>query len=238
MVSDMMRRAQASQPPRGLLMTLLICTASLSWSLSASAKPITKIDQSRAFPTSAAELYSGDAWYDLKLAAEQEMGLFLVEPPRRHASEITQYSNDHLHFHLWSPVSESNQAMWSRALGWLLFGRVKYSRGAQQLFADIPSLKRITLSLHEVERAQSGKTLGCVSGKDKRRSRRSRKRSRKSAQDLVQTYLTVSLTRENFERLDIDRIKQCTRLLDCDRTIRSMISLLKWNTRYLKRRAQ
>lgn len=203
-----------------------------------SAEPIKKIKQARAFPQSAAELYQDDPWYELKLSAEQEMGLFLVEPPHRHASEVTQYSNDHLHFHLWRPVSESNQATWSRALGWLLFGRIKYSRGAQHLFAEIPSLKRITLSLHEVERAQGDKTLGCTSKrKGKKRARRSRKRSRVGAKtDKVQTYLTLSLTRENFEKLDVPQVKQCAQLLDCDRSVKQMVSLVKWNTRYLKSR--
>ena len=185
------------------------------------------------------DFYADDPWYNLKLAAEHEMGLFLVEPPRRHASEMTQYSNDHLHFHLWRPISESNQAMWSRALGWLIFGRVKYARGAQQLFADIPSLRRITISLHEIQRPRKSGQLGCLSnGAKKSRKKRHRRRNKESQVDTIQTYLTLSLTRRDFERLNIEKIKQCSELLDCDKEVRSMVSLLKLNTRYLKRRAR
>ena len=211
----------------------------LALSVDAQAQKPTKVKRSQAFPISSGELYADDPWYNLKLSAEQEMGLYLVEPPRRHASEVTQYSNDHLHFHLWRPLSENNQAMWSRALGWLIFGRIKYSRGAQQLFADIPTLRRITLSLHEVERPKASERAGCMSRSSKRSKRRRRRAARpENHSDTIHTYLTLSLTRRDFERLKIDQIKQCSELLDCDKEVRSMVSLLKLNTRYLKRRAR
>ena len=216
----------------GLMTILLSCCVVSFMSHTAQAQKPQKIKQSQAFPTSADELYANDPWYNLKLSAEQEMGLFLVDPPRRHASEFTQYSNHHLHFHLWRPISESTRAMWSRALGWLIFGRIKYSRGAQQLFSDIPSLKRITLSLHEVQRPRKNKDGVCKSEKLKRRQLKKRK------VDTVHTYLTLSITRRDFEHLKIEQLKQCSELLDCDKSVRSMVSLLKLNTRYLKRRKQ
>lgn len=220
-----------------VLLSWSVC--SLTSSVGAQAQRPKKIKRSKAFPVSSGELYADDPWYNLKLSAEQEMGLYLVDPPRRHASEVTQYSNDHLHFHLWRPLSESNQAMWSRALGWLIFGRIKYSRGAQQLFADIPTLRRITLSLHEVQRPKNSERAGCASSSSKRSKRRRRRAEREGNHvDTVHTYLTLSLTRRDFERLKIDQIKQCSELLDCDKTVRSMVSLLKLNTRYLKRRAR
>jgi hypothetical protein len=222
---------------RCLLSSCLISYLCLSGN--AQAQKTKRIKQSRAFPISSEDFYDNDPWYNLKIAAEQEMGLFLVDPPRRHASEMTQYSSDHLHFHLWRPISETNQAMWSRALGWLIFGRVKYSRGAQQLFADIPTLKRITLSLHEVQRPRSDGQTGCISGSSKTsRRKRGRKRRPETSIDTVHTYVTLSLTRRDFERLKINQIKQCSKLLDCDKEVRSMVSLLKLNTRYLKRRAR
>ena len=100
----------------------------------------------------------------------------------------------------------------------LLFGRIKYSRGAQQLFSDLPDLKRITLSFHEVIRPEK---------KGRRRSKRP---------DKVVTYLTLSIRRRDFERLDLESIQYCTRNLDCDSDVRSQISLVKFNARYIKRR--
>ena len=187
-----------------------------------------------AFPLSVEALYEGDRWGELKIAAEREMGLYLVEPPRRHISEITDFKDNTLHFHLWSPVNETHQALWSKALGWLVFGRIKYSKGAQQLFVDLPHLKRITISLHEVirddKRARSSK-------RHQRKKRRTRRRPSPDL-DTVKTYLTVSLTRADFERMDVARLRECAELLNCDRQIRAMASLIKFNTRYLKQRSR
>ncbi len=197
---------------------IAVCLLLSSFSHITWAQKVRYIDQDKAFP-SAYDLYAGDdPWRDLKLAAEEEMGLFLVEPPRRHASEITEFSNQHLHFHIWRPIAEGKTAMWSRGLQWLIFGRIKYSKGAQQLFSDLPDLKRITISFHEVIRPE----------------RKGRRRSKKP--DKVYTYLTLSIKRDDFERLDLESIKHCSRNLDCDTNIRSMISLVKFNARYVKRR--
>lgn len=190
----------------------------LSMSNSALGQRVLTIKQEDAFP-SAYDLYEeNDPWRELKLAAEQEMGLYLVEPPRRHASEITDYSNEHLHFHIWRPISETKTTMWSRAVSWLVFGRIKYSKGAQQLFADLPSLKRMTISFHEVIRPD----------------RKGRRRSKKP--DKVYTYLTVSLTRSDFEMIDLEALRQCSYQLDCGTKVRSMMSLVKFNSRYVRRR--
>ena len=183
-----------------------------------SAQKVKYIKQDQAFP-SAYDLYAeDDPWRELKIAAEEEMGLYLVETPRRHASEITNFSKQHLHFHIWRPIAEENTVIWSRGLHWLLFGRIKYSKGAQQLFSDLPDLRRITLSFHEVIRPEK---------KGRRRSKQP---------DKVITYLTLSIKRNDFEKLDLESIQYCTRNLDCDFDIRSQISLVKFNARYVKRR--
>lgn len=196
-------------------LSVLICWILSPLSIARSEPPIV-IPQEQAFPSY--RLYTeDDPWRDLKLSAEQQMGLYLVDPPRRHASEVTQWSNDQLHFHLWRPLTESKRAIWSRAVGWLVFGRVRYSGGAQRLFEDLPTLKRITLSLHEVERPQKTK-------------------KGKKAEDLVHTYLTISLKRADFERLDIQQLKRCSNQLDCGDEVRQQLSLLKFNSRYIKGR--
>ena len=58
------------------------------------------------------ELYDGDPNADLKIISEREMGLYLVEPPRRHRSEVTGWKNQSLHFHLWRPINETRDEMW------------------------------------------------------------------------------------------------------------------------------
>ena len=198
---------------------LLTCALFLVVGAPAQAQEVTTVEQAQAFPTRADFYAPDEPERALKIYAERELGLYLVDPPRRHASERVEYNNDHIHFHLWRPIAErSMNELWSEAAAWLVFGRIKYSQGSRALFGDLPSLKRVTLSLHEVIRP----------GEEGRR--------RSEKPDEVHVYLTVSLTRDDFERLDVRELEICARNVSCTREMRSSFSLVKLNTRYLKRR--
>jgi hypothetical protein len=179
----------------------------------------TRVAQERAFPKRLDFYEPDEPDRDLKLWAERMLGLYLVDPPRRHASERVDYSSDHLHFHLWRPIGQRSMVeLWSEAASWLTFGRIKYSSGARGLFGDLGTLKRVTVSLHEVIRPkQEGRRLS-------------------KEPDVVEIYLTISLTRADFERLDLDALRSCALNSNCDRSMRSAFSLVKLNSRYIKRR--
>ena len=179
----------------------------------------TLIPQEQAFPVSRDFYPPDEPNRDIKLWSEQILGLYLVDPPRRHASERVDYSNNHLHFHLWRPIGQRTMVeLWSEAASWLVFGRIKYSSGARGLFSDLGGLERVTVSLHEVVRPdQEGRRLS-------------------KEPDQVQIYLTISLKRDAFERLDLQALRDCALNMDCGRAMRSSFSLVKLNSRYIKRR--
>lgn len=175
-----------------------------------------EVSVAEAFPTTPDFYPPDEQSLELKLAVEQAMGIYLVDPPRRHASERVDYADDHLHFHIWRPISgRSMTALWSEAASWLVFGRIKYSQGARLIFEMVPGLRQVTLSYHEVIRP----------GEDGRR--------RSDKPDQVNTYLTVSLTREAFERLDVEELRLCAQHERCGKKTRGAFSVVKLNQQYL-----
>jgi hypothetical protein len=174
-----------------------------------------------AFPESDAELYpESDIWRNFKITAEEMMGLYLVDFPRRHRSEVVSLNEkrNHLHFHLWLPIGKhSRTQLWSKAASWLVFGRTQYAPGSRGLFGEMESIDKISLSFHEVIRP----------GQEGRRP------SKKP--DKIQQYLTLTLSRSKFENLDIDLLKQCGMLLDCPKSMYRSFSYSRFNTRYLKK---
>ena len=204
-----------------LMMCFLTCASAPVWAEPEISQDSIEVSRALAFPERPDFYAPDEPDRALKVYAEQQLGLYLVDPPRRHASERVDYGKEHLHFHLWRPIAERPLLeLWSEAASWLVFGRVKFSTGARGLFSDLPALRRVTLSLHEVLRpGEEGRRL-----------------SKKP--DQVHIYLTVSLTREDFERLDLQELKLCAANVSCSREVRSSFSLVKANSRYLKRRAR
>ena len=174
-----------------------------------------------AFPKSDEELYSAsDVWRNFKLMAEEMMGLYLVDFPRRHRSEVVDLNSkrNHLHFHLWVPIGEQSRTqLWSKAAYWLIFGRTQYAQGARGLFSELVELDKISISFHEVIRI----------GQEGRR--------RSDKEDKIQVYLTLSISRSKFEQLDIKLLENCGMLLDCPKEIRRSFNHSRFNVRYLKK---
>jgi|GEM_PF-1168061 len=203
----------------GLLGAMTLSGAPALYAAPGLTQATTLVPQAQAFPVSADFYEPTEPDRDVKLWAEQMLGLYLVDPPRRHASERVDFSTNHLHFHLWRPIGQRTMVeLWSEAASWLVFGRIKYSSGARGLFSDLDGLERVTVSLHEVIRpGQEGR--------------------RKSKEpDQVKIYLTISLKRADFERLDLQKLRDCSINRDCNRAMRSSFSLVKLNSRYIKRR--
>ena len=174
-----------------------------------------------AFPESDAELYpESDIWRNFKITAEEMMGLYLVDFPRRHRSEVVSLNDkrNHIHFHLWVPIgNQSRVQLWSKAAYWLIFGRTQYAQGSRGLFSEINSLDKISLSFHEVIRP----------GQEGRRP------SKKP--DKIMQYLTLTISRTKFEKLNIEELRQCGMLLDCPKRIHRTFSYSHFNTRYYKK---
>jgi hypothetical protein len=201
-----------------LVWLIIIITLSIfTYSTELYAKKVVTINQEDAFP-SMDLFYDGDSQRDLKLSLEEMMGLYLVDPPRRHKSEITRLSDTQIHFHLWYPIANKSQrTLWSIAAHWLIFGRTQFASGAQGLFSELPGVNRVSLSFHEVYRPNE------------------KSKQRKIKVDRIYSYLLVSITRDAFERLDLLKLKQCAINFDCTDEIRRMFTLIKLNSKYLRK---
>ena len=164
---------------------IVICVVILTaYSTHIQAKKRVTINQKEAFP-SMDEFYADDPQRNLKLSIEEMMGLYLVDPPRRHKSEATKIKRSSIHFHLWYPVAGKDiTGLLSTAMGWLILGRTQYASGAQGLFSDLPDINRISLTFHEVYRPDKNK-----------------KKNIRHKVDTIYPYLLVSIRRQNFEQM-------------------------------------
>jgi hypothetical protein len=124
-----------------------------------------------------------------KEKVENIMGLYLVDPPRRHESEVVQWDGKSLHFHLWLPIADfSDEQIIEKAMHWLIFGRIRYSQGARGILSDEMDVQNISLSFHEVQR----------------------KDPQSSAQEKINPYVMLKLSRSQFEQIsDLQEIRDC-----------------------------
>ena len=150
----------------------------------------------------------------LKIELELAMGLYLVAPPRRHRSERVEINGDRVTFHLWHPVAaQENQALVSRALRWLIFGRTRYSGGARALFSE-SNMRTLTIDFHEVNRPENSR--------------------RRRGKETVKSYLRMTLSRDAFERLELGEVEDCLERTQCLRLARRKLKLTL-NRRYTRR---
>ena len=149
----------------------------------------------------------------LKIELELALGLYLVAPPRRHPSERVEINGDRATFHLWHPVAaQENQALVSRALRWLIFGRTRYSGGARTLFSE-SNMRTLTIDFHEVNRPENSR--------------------RRRGKETVKSYLRMTLSRDAFERLELGEIEGCLERNRCLRLARRKLNLTL-NRRYTR----
>ncbi len=149
---------------------------------------------------------------------EELMGVYLVHSPRRHESEKVVYKRGTLKIDLWHPVHRmSDVDLKTRAVQWLVFGRTQYSTGARGVFSEMPMVKRVILRFHEVVRA----------GKNTRR---------RVARERRKRFLALSLTRKDFEKLELGPLETCREQTDCERLFKRGFSKAFFDARYTAKR--
>jgi hypothetical protein len=147
----------------------------------------------------ALEIYGeNDPQRKMKVAIERMMGIYLVDPPRRHASEKVVIKGGRIRFDIWQPVGRNTDLeLKTRAVKWLVFGRTGFSNGARGIFSEYPRVAEVMLVFHEVSRP------------DKKKRRRTRQTEK------ITRYLILKLGRQRFERLEIDVLERCVSRADC-----------------------
>jgi hypothetical protein len=132
-----------------------------------------------------------DPQAEFKEKIENLMGLYLVDPPRRHPSEIVQWDGQNLHFHLWVPIADQQDGVLiQKALQWLVLGRIRYSSGAQGIFSEYGEVDSISLSFHEVKRKEEN--------------------SADASSEKLQGYVFLKISRSQFEQLDPQSVRDCS----------------------------
>jgi hypothetical protein len=173
-----------------------------------------------SIPPRAMTIYGAeDPFVGLKTRAEVLMGLYLVDPPRRHRSERVHFTpkKRRLRFDLWQPVARLTDAeLKTRAVEWLVFGRTQYAQGARGIFSEMGGVNEIVLAFHEVIRPKQ----------------KGRRRAKKP--DQIKRFLAIRLTRKRFERLKMAALEGCVSRGDCQAQFRSAFSSAKMNRRYTR----
>lgn len=160
-----------------------------------------------------------DPQREMKVAIEKMMGIYLVDPPRRHPSERVVIDGGRVRFDIWQPVgSNTDKELKTRAVKWLVFGRTGFSNGARGIFSEYPQVAEVMLVFHEVMRP------------DKQKRRRT-----KQAEQITR-YLILKLGRQKFERLKIDALEGCVSRADCGAAFRSGFDGARFDRKFTAKR--
>ncbi len=165
----------------------------------------------------AAKIYpDSDPLAKQKARVEALMGVYLVDPPRRHASERVKVKGSRVQLDIWQPVARSSDTeLKTRAVQWFVFGRTGYAKGVRGIFSEMAGIDQVTMVFHEVLREGRG---------------------RKKGAETVKRYLVLRLDRRRFERMKVEALRGCVERGDCSRAFRSAFTSAKLERRYTARR--
>lgn len=166
-------------------------------------------------PAPVRAFYGADPQLAQKARIEEIMGVYLVDPPRRHESERITLEGGRIRVDLWHPVGRSSDTeLKTRAVKWLVFGRTKYATGARGVFSEVPGAQEVVLVFHEVVRPDE---------KGRRRS---------AQKDQINRYLAIKLERDRFERMNLEAFEGCISRGDCGALFRSAFGQTKFDRAY------
>lgn len=166
-----------------------------------------------AVPPRALQIYGADdPLAALKVRVEELTGIYLVDPPRRHPSERVTLKGDAVRIQYWqTPTGFSDEELLARAVGWFLLGRTQYASGARGIFGEMPAVERVTLVFQDVVRPE--------------------KKGRRRGEEEIHEYLTLELTRQRFESIDLDRVRQCVERVRCGPVAKEAFDRVKFEPR-------
>ena len=162
--------------------------------------------------------YGDDPLAGVKYRIEQIMGVYLLDPPRRHETERVTIQGGKIYLSYWRVLGAgmTETEIKTMAVQWFMFGRNQFSSGVRGIFSEMPNIEEVTLVFQEVERPDGT--------------------TRRNGTDKVIPYLSIRLTRKRFEKLDLDRLAICTGQGDCAREFRRAFNDSRFNSRYFRRR--
>ncbi len=155
----------------------------------------------------------------MKARIETMMGTWLVDPPRRHPSERVVLQGSRVRLDVWQPIGRNSDSdLKTRAVEWLVFGRLGWSSGARGVFSEFRDVSEVMIVFHEVLRPDKTK------------------RRRKLQQEKVSRYLALKLTRRRFEEMQLAPLRGCVDRGDCAALFKSGFDDARFNGGYVSRR--
>ncbi len=170
----------------------------------------------------AAQVYGADdPTAPLKLRVEQLTGIYLVDPPRRHATERVSLKGGEVRITYWQTIGgATDEELLARAVGWFVLGRTQYATGARGVFGEMPAVERMVLTFEDVVRPE--------------------RKGRRRGEEEVHEYLTLEMSRAKFEQLDaarLERVKQCVQKVRCGPVARELFDKARFDQKYTRARA-
>ncbi len=164
---------------------------------------------------SAADMYDDDDEDKaLKLKVEGHLGLFLVKPPRRHASEVVELRRGRATIRYWYSLGPDADRVACDGLRWMVFGRDQWGGGAPGVFDDT-EITEINLHFVHVPKPRPGK---------KSRARDFHK------------FVEMRLSTRKMEDLEVDEAMQAVESGEgCGRFMKRHFDRYRFNSRYYKR---
>jgi hypothetical protein len=153
----------------------------------------------------------------LKARIEELMGVYLVDPPRRHASERVTMKGGDVKLTYWQTIaSASDEELLAKAVQWFVFGRTQYATGVRGVFSEMPAVDHVELAFEEVVRPE--------------------RRGRRRGDEELHEYLSLDLSRAKFGQLDLERAKQCVQKGRCGAVARDLFDHVRFDARYVHAR--
>jgi hypothetical protein len=161
------------------------------------------------------KIYGDDPLFGTKVKLERHLGIYLLRQPQRDERELIEIKGKDVTATVWVSIGgRSQEELACRAVRWLVFGRTQWSLGARGVFSDLQDVARLKLTFLNV-RLRDGKN------------------KRKKAE--VVPYLTVSISRRDFGKMDVRKLRRALKEGRCIEAARTHLSAYKFDDKYYVR---
>lgn len=157
-------------------------------------------------------IYADDPLANTKINIERHLGVYLVKFPQRDTIERVHIKGRNVDADLWHSIgSATEDDLACKAIQWLIFGRTQWALGARGIFSNYPDLNK--LSLHFIN----------VKKRDVQKQRVKR--------DVIR-YMSVSISRNKFNKLDVSQLQDDLLNRSCSAVARDTLSSYRFNQSY------
>lgn len=160
-------------------------------------------------------IYGDDPLFGTLVTLERHMGIYLLHEPQRDPRERVDIQGKEVTATVWVSIGgRSQEDLACRAVRWLVFGRTQWSLGARGVFSDLPDVARVKLTFLNI---------------------RLRDGNNKRKEPQIVPYLTVMLSRQDFGKLDVRKLRRAIKDERCIEAARTHLTTYKFDDKYYVR---